>query len=64
MTILDAVMAIMFIINALVIVYNVWMRRLEMNDKLGMVERIDDVLDWVYPLLYLVLFGGLYLWFF
>jgi hypothetical protein len=64
MTILDAVMAIMFIINALVIVYNVWMRRLEMNDKLEMVERIDDVLDWVYPLLYLVLFGGLYLWFF
>lgn len=41
-------MAIMFIINSLVIVYNVWLRRLEMNDKVEMVERIDDILDWVY----------------
>lgn len=64
LTILDAIMAIMFIINALVIVYNVWLRRLEMNDRIEMVERIDDVLDWTYPLIYLVLFGGLYLWFF
>jgi hypothetical protein len=45
---MDAVMAIMFIINSLVIVYNVWLRRLEMNDKVEMVERIDDILDWVY----------------
>ena len=43
---MDAVMAIMFIINSLVIVYNVWLRRLEINDKLEMVERIDNVLDW------------------
>ena len=64
LTILDAIMAIMFIINALVIVYNVWLRRLEMNDRVEMVERIDDILDWTYPLIYLVLFGVLYFWFF
>lgn len=64
LTILDAIMAIMFVINALVIVYNVWLRRLEMNDRVEMVERIDDILDWTYPLIYLLLFGGIYLWFF
>ncbi len=64
MTFLDAVMAIMFIINALVIVYNVWLRRLEINGEIEMVERIDNVLDWVYPLIYVTLFAGLVIWFF
>jgi hypothetical protein len=64
LTFLDAVMAIMFITNALVIVYNVWLRRLEMNDKVDMLERVDDVLDWVYPLIYVVLLIGLVIWFF
>lgn len=64
LTFLDAVMAIMFITNALVIVYNVWLRRLEMNDKVDMLERVDDILDWVYPLIYVVLLIGLVIWFF
>ena len=64
LTFLDAVMAIMFIINSLVIVYNVWLRRLEMNDKVDMLERVDDVLDWVYPLIYVVMLIGLVIWFF
>jgi len=64
LTFLDAVMALMFIINALVIIYNVWLRRLEMNNKVEMVERIDDVLDWVYPLIYVVLLIVLVIWFF
>jgi len=64
LTFLDAVMAIMFIINSMVIIYNVWLRRLEMNDKVDMLERVDDVLDWVYPLIYVVLLIGLVIWFF
>ena len=64
LTFMDAVMALMFIINALVIIYNVWLRRLEMNNKVEMVERIDDVLDWVYPLIYVVLLIILIIWFF
>jgi hypothetical protein len=64
LTFLDAVMAIMFIINSLVIIYNVWLRRLEMNEKVEMVERIDDILDWVYPLIYVILLIALTIWFF
>ncbi len=36
----------------------------EMNDKVEMVKRIDDVLDWVYPLIYIVLLIALVVWFF
>ena len=52
MTFLDAIMAMVFIINALVLIYNVYMRRLEMAGKMEAVERIDNKLDWLYPLLY------------
>jgi hypothetical protein len=58
LTFLDAVMAIMFVINALVVAYNVWLRRLEMNDQGDLAERIDRVMDWVYPVAYIVLFGA------
>jgi hypothetical protein len=35
-----------------------------MNDKVEMVDRIDDILDWVYPLIYIVLLIALVVWFF
>ena len=63
-TFLDAVMVIMFIVNAFVVVYNVLLKRLEMQDKADQAERIDNVLDWVYPLTYIVSFGIVTLWFF
>lgn len=63
-TFLDSVMVIMFIVNAFVVVYNVFLRRLEMQDKGELAERIDNVLDWVYPLTYVVAFGAVSLWFF
>lgn len=53
MTFMDAIMAIVFVINALVLIYNVYMRRLEMAGKADAVERIDNKLDWLYPLLYI-----------
>ncbi|NKQ34931.1 MAG: electron transporter RnfC, partial [Chloroflexi bacterium] len=59
MTFLDAIMAIMFVVNSLVIVYNVWLKRLEMNDEAVKADRIDSIMDWAYPLLYLVLLAGL-----
>ncbi len=64
MTLMDAIMAIIFIINALVLIYNVYMRRLEMADQAKQAERIDNVMDWLYPVLYLVAIGIVYIIFF
>jgi hypothetical protein len=64
LTFLDAVMAIMFVINALVVVYNVWLKRTEMRGQEALAERIDTFLDWAYPLAYIASFGLVILWFF
>jgi hypothetical protein len=64
LTLLDAVMLITFVINALVVVYNVWLRRMEMNDQEELADRVDSVLDWVYPISLVVAGIGLYLVFF
>lgn len=63
-TLLDAVMVIMFVVNALVVAYNVWLRRLEMRGQGELAERIDNYLDWFYPLSYVVAAAALYLVFF
>ena len=63
LTFLDAVMAIMFVVNALVVVYNVWLRRLEMNGQGDLAERVDTVLDWAYPFAYVAAFGAV-IWMF
>lgn len=64
MTFLDAIMAIMFVVNSLVIVYNVWLKRLEMNEEVAKADRIDNIMDWAYPLIYVVLLAGLVWWYF
>ncbi len=64
LTFLDAVMAITFVVNALVVVYSVWLRRMEMRGQEELAERIDSVLDWVYPFTYVVSFGLAAVWFF
>jgi hypothetical protein len=56
-TFLSAIMAVTFAVNALVLLYNVYMKRLESQGKSERVERIDNVLDWVYPLIYVGLIG-------
>jgi hypothetical protein len=60
LTFLDAVMVSTFVITAAVIIYNVLMRRLEARGELARVERIDAVMDWVYPALYIAGFVVLY----
>jgi hypothetical protein len=64
MTFLDAVMAIMFVVNAMVVVYNVVMSRLTKSGTDKRVERIDSVMDWAYPMVYVVAFGIVILLFF
>ena len=63
-TFLDALMAMIFVINALVVIYNVWLRKMEMAGDAAKSERIDTVLDWAYPIAYVSAIFGLYVWFF
>ena len=63
LTFLDAIMAATFTVNVLVLLYNVKMKQLENQGKAERVERIDHVLDWAYPLIYVVLIGGVALLF-
>ena len=63
-TFLDAVMSVTFAVNVLVLLYNVYMKRLENQGKDERVQRIDNVLDWAYPLSYAALIGVVVLLFF
>ena len=54
-TFLDAIMLVMFVTNALVVVYNVWLKRMEMNDQAVLADRVDSILDWVYPIAMLLM---------
>jgi hypothetical protein len=50
-------MTVTFAVNVLVLLYNVVMKRLENQGKAERVQRIDNVLDWAYPLAYAALIG-------
>jgi Neurotransmitter-gated ion-channel ligand binding domain len=64
LTFLDAIMAITFAVNTLVVLYNVYLKWLEGHDMRDKADRIDRVADWVYPIGYVVLFGATTAYFF
>jgi hypothetical protein len=57
LTLVDAVMVITFFINSLVVIYNVYLKWLEINGRMEKAEKIDEYGDWIYPIAYLVAFG-------
>jgi hypothetical protein len=57
LTFLDAIMAITFIINTLVVALNVYFKWLEQNGKSEKAERLDAPFNYIYPIAYLVSFG-------
>jgi hypothetical protein len=64
LTFLDVIMAITFVINTLVVVYNVYLKWLENHGRAEKADRIDRVADWIYPVSYIVLFGATVVYFF
>ncbi|HSR32821.1 MAG TPA: hypothetical protein VLY63_19840 [Anaerolineae bacterium] len=57
LTFLDYVMAAMFVVNAFVVAYNVWLKRMEIGGDVDKADRIDRVMDWLYPFAYVLLLG-------
>lgn len=57
-------MAVTFIFNTLVLLYNVYLKRLETAGRLERIAHIDHILDWAYPFLYLGMVGIAGVWFF
>ncbi len=61
---LDAVMAVAFAFNTLVLLYNVYMKRVETEGGLERFAHVDRFFDWAYPLIFLGLIGMVALWVF
>jgi hypothetical protein len=64
LTFLDVIMAITFVVNTLVVVYNVYLKWLENHNQGERADQIDRVADWIYPIGYIVLFGATIAYFF
>ncbi len=57
LTFMDAIMAITFIINTVVVVLNVYFKWLEQKDQREKADRLEAPFNYLYPLAYLISFG-------
>ena len=58
LTFLDAIMAITFLINTLVVVLNVYFKVLEQKGEREKADRLEAPFNYIYPIAYLVAFGA------
>jgi hypothetical protein len=56
LTLLDWFLFFTFVLTALIFVYNLSLKLLEIRNKKGLAERIDRIMVWLYPLLYIIAF--------
>jgi hypothetical protein len=54
LTLMDTILVTTFLVTALVIVFNVYLKRLEVDGKGALAQRIDKYGIWLYPLAYLI----------
>jgi len=54
LTLLDTFMLITFLITGFAVISSVWLRWLQNNRKEDFAEKIDDYLNWIYPITYIV----------
>jgi hypothetical protein len=57
LTFVDAIMAITFFINTLVVALNVYYRWLEQKGEREKADRLEAPMNYIYPIAYLVIFG-------
>ncbi len=56
-TFADGIMMTTFVISAAAVVFNVFLRRLAITERMALAERIDKYTIWIYPLAYATAFG-------
>ena len=56
-TVLDLVLVTTFVITGVVVIFNVWLKRLEVTKKESIAQTIDNYSIWLYPILYFAAFA-------
>ena len=57
LTFMDMMLIVTFVISALTIIFNVYLKRVEVNNKDSIILKIDTYMLWLYPLAYAIGFG-------
>ena len=57
LTFMDTILVSTFVVTGLVVIFNVYLKRLEVTGKESFAQRVDIYMIWIYPLAYLIAFG-------
>ncbi len=54
LTFMDTILVSAFLVTSLVVIFNVYLKRLEVDGKVDLAHRIDKYMIWIYPFAYLI----------